>query len=217
MLATEGKSTGLQECASEYEEDAMKCLLSGPQSTAFELLKQLECHERLHRLYEQKMLSESVLSFYLETVAQDRWALLDWLGSDMTPDSIKGTTASPPHVPLRLNKIPVGWQGLADKGFDGTDRFLPNMNPVRTPLLLRSRKVKQYLRSEVFGSAGNRSLCRLRYTSEVAFARATNAESLKGVIRYSNIVLLQHLHSWGHAMMNLAHPLRQPGCSSTNE
>ena len=35
-------------------------------------------------------------------------------------------------------------------------------------------------------------------------------DSLKDVIWYSNIILLQHMHSWGHAMMNLAQPLWKP-------
>ena len=209
-LKSKGEKTAFVDSSDDFMECAMEALKSGPQSSALELLLQLECHERLHRRYVSGILSPCLLSFYLESVAEDRWALLDWLGSDLTPESHLGKTVSPPKVPLRLNKIPIGREGLADKGFDGTDRFLPNMNPVRTPLLLRTRKVKQYLRSEVFGSAGNRALCRLRYTSEVAFSRATQADSLKDVIRYSNIVLLQHMHAWGHAMMNLGKPLRPP-------
>ena len=117
----------------------------------------------------------------------------------------------PPAVPLRLNKIPAGREILGDKGFDGTDRSFPNMNPVRTPLVLRTRSVKQYLREEIFGSDGNRDLCRLRYTSEVAYSRATVQDGLKDVIPYHNLSILQHMHSWGHAMMNLRAPLRPPG------
>jgi hypothetical protein len=208
--AGDKKEVSLLDSAAKTRREAVKALLSGPQSSALELLRQLECHERLHKLYTSGTLSSCLLSFYLETVKEDRWALLDWLGSSETPDDVKGTTTEPPKVPLRLNKIPIGRQILGDKGFDGLDRAFPNVNPVPTPLLLRTRKVKQYSPSEVFGSEGNRALCRLRYTSGVAFARATVARSRQDVIHYSNIKVLQHLHSWGHAMMNLAQPLRRP-------
>lgn len=207
-----GKKTSFVNTAEEYENEAKKALESGPQSSPLELLLQLECHERLHRLFsgEEPKLSHCILSFYLDEMKENRWALLDWLGSDLTPESHKGKCTSPPDVPLRLNKVPPGWEILGDKGFDGTDRFFPNMNPVRTPLLLRSRTVKQYLREEIFGQEGNRSLCRLRYTSEVAYSRCTTVDSLKDIIRYNNMSLLQHMHSWGHAMINLMKPLRNP-------
>jgi hypothetical protein len=175
-----------------------------------ELVLQLECHERLHRKYASGTLSRCLLLNYLEFMKEHRWALLDWLGSLMTPEDKKGTCTEPPEIPLRLHKIPPGRQILGDKGFDKADRFFPNMNPVRTPLLLRSRTVKQYLRDQIFGEEGNKSLCRLRYTSEVAYSRATAADSLKDAIHYSNMCLLQHMHSWGHGRMNLYKPLREP-------
>ena len=196
--------------SSDIEKDAIDALKSGPTSSPLELVLQLECHERLHRCYVDGDLSECLLSFYLECVKVNRWLLLDWLGSDLTPLDYRGRCVEPPKIPLRLNTIPPGMEILGDKGFDGTDRFFPSMNPVRTPLLLRSRDVKQYLSEEIFGSDGNRALCRLRYTSEVAFSRATQVDGLKDVIHYSNICILQHLHAWGHAMMNLGNPLRRP-------
>jgi hypothetical protein len=193
----------------QYEKEALKALESGPQSGPLELLLQLELHERLYRLYEKETLSPCLLSFYVDTMKEYRWTLLDWLGSDLTPQSHYGMTVVPPVVPIRLHKIPVGREVLGDKGFDGCDRFHPNMNPIRTPLLLRTRKIKQYLREEITGKGCNRGICRLRYTSEVAFSRVTKTDGLKDVIRYANIPVLQHIHSWGHAMINLDNPLRQ--------
>lgn len=207
----EGKATvDAVDSAEAYEQLATEALKSGPQSSPFELLMQLECHERLFQLYVAGKLQPTMLSFYLEEMREYRWSLLDWFGSPLAPQSHRGKTTTPPLVPQRLNKIPTGRQILGDKGFDGLDRCFPNLNAVRTPLLLRNRTVKQYQSSEVYGMTGNRILCRLRYTSEVAFARATSCDSLDGVIKYANIEVLQHLHSWGHAMMNLAAPLRLP-------
>jgi hypothetical protein len=84
------------------------------------------------------------------------------------------------------------------------------MNPVHMPILLRNLSVEQYLCSEVYGKKGNSACCRLRYNSEVAFARATAADSLQDVIKYSNILLFQPLHAWEHAMINLGNPLWNP-------
>ena len=206
-LEKDGKKTHYVDTFEQFTAEAKAALKSGPQSSPLELVLQLECHERLYRKF-GTTLSSCLLSDYLEYTKEIRWQLLDWLGSAYTPESYKGKTNQPPKVPLRLNKIPVGWQVLGDKGFDGTDRDHPNMNPVRTPLLLRTREVKQYLRSEIFGKEGNKQLCRLRYSSEVAFARATRADGLKDVISYKNIYLLQHMHAWGHAEMNLANRIR---------
>jgi hypothetical protein len=215
-FAEDGKKAPFVETYQQFSDEAVAALKSGPQSSPLEFLLQLECHERLHRLYTDtdtdNPLSSCLLADYLEYTKETRWKLLDWLGSRETPATHKGKTTTPPKVPLRLNKLPIGWQVLADKGFDGTDRDYPNLNPVRTPLLLRTREVKQYLRSEIFGTEGNRELCRLRFTSEAAFARATRADGLKDVVKYSNIYLLQHMHSWGHAEMNLANRIR--GCKN---
>eukprot|EP00978_Attheya_sp_CCMP212_P048618 scaffold551240_cov134-Attheya_sp.AAC.1 len=211
-LEEQGKKTKFVDTTEDYKKEAQEALESGPQSSPLELLLQLECHERLHRQYVSKNLSPCLFSFYLEVMKKDRWALLHWLGSGMIDRAYVDQYSKPPDVPLRLNKIPPGWELLGDKGFDGTDRFFPNFNPVRTPLMLRTRQVKQYLRDEIFGEgSGNRPLCRLRYTSEVAFSRVTQLDSLKDTISYHNFGMLQHMHSWGHAQINLNQPLRVPG------
>lgn len=138
------------------------------------------------------------------------------MGSDELPEGYRAdyTDADVPQIALRLAKIPPGWELLGDKGFEKTDRFFPFMNAVRTPLVLRSRDTKQYRTVELAGEDGKKSLCTLRYTSEVGFSRVTILDGLKDVIPYRNLSILQHMHHWGHAMINLKMPLRRPGRNS---
>ena len=133
------------------------------------------------------------------------------MGSDMVPDGYAPTYEGdePPKVALRLAKIPDGYEQLGDKGFAGIERYMPFMNKTRTPLILRTKDVKQYDVEEIVGKGGKKDLCRMRYTSEVSFTRMTAMNGLKDVRPYSNIRYLPYMHEWGYAMMNLTRtPLR---------
>ena len=120
----------------------------------------------------------------------------------------------PPDVWLRLAKFPKGSKGLGNKGFARTGWFYAFWIRIRTPLVMRTRKVKQCTREELEGAGGKKDTCTLRYSSEVAFSRDTIQDGVKDVIPYWNVALLPYLHAWGHAMMNIKRPLRLPGENS---
>ncbi|EJK69230.1 hypothetical protein THAOC_09527 [Thalassiosira oceanica] len=94
----------------------------------------------------------------------------------------------------RLKKCPVGYSMLSDRGFADTARFYPNMNKQLTPKFLRGRK--QFTAEEV---SADRTICKLRYTCEVAFSRVTQTKGLRDVISHDFFVTLDAMNHWGHA------------------
>ena len=103
---------------------------------------------------------------------------------------------------LRLRKCPRGWSMLSDCGFADTARYYPNMNQQKTLTFLSGRK--QFTEAEV---SSDRTICKLRYTCEVAFSRVTQTKGLQDVISYDFFPLLDAMNHWGHAAVNLAAPL----------
>jgi hypothetical protein len=103
-----GGESVFKDSAKEYKEEALKAWYSGPQRSVMEFLRQMECHERKYKLYDSGDLPKCHLSFFHEVTKEKRWALLDWLGSEITLADIKGTTTNPPPIPRRLHKIPAG-------------------------------------------------------------------------------------------------------------
>jgi hypothetical protein len=77
----------------------------------------------------------------------------------------------------RLKKCPKGWSMLSDRGFWNTARFYPNINRQLTPKFLSGRQ--QFSAEEV---SVDRTICKLRYTCEVAFSRVTDTSGHKDVI-----------------------------------
>jgi hypothetical protein len=59
----------------------VKALKDSLQSSAKQLLFQLECHEWLHVLYSSGKICKTSLSYYLEFMTEDQRWLLHWLGS----------------------------------------------------------------------------------------------------------------------------------------
>lgn len=102
----------------------------------------------------------------------------------------------------RLKKCPRGWAMLSDRGFADTARFYPNMNHQKTPKFLAGRK--QFSAAEV---SADRTICKLRYTCEVAFARVTSTKGLKDVITDDFFPVLDAMNDWGHASVNIGAPL----------
>ena len=147
-----------------------------PQSSPKWFILQLEVLERLHIAYENQEIKKTILSYYLKETRESRMKLLHWMGSDMAEEFESDIDL--PEVPLRLAKIAKGLEILADKGFVGTDRFNTFMNHVKTPLVLRTREVKQYEPDEMTSFGGKRDVCRLRYTSEKTFSRMTDMSGL---------------------------------------
>lgn len=194
-------------------DEFMDVLRSGPQSSALELLCQLEFHERLHRMYESGDLCKCMLSYYVKLMEADRMRILHYLGSDMVPEGYDPGDEPMPRVWQRLAKIPKEVDVIADKGFDKTSGCYPWWNYVWCPIILRDRNIKQTLPQEMLGRTGHRGIKRLRYTIETGYSRVMNQECLKDVIPYRNISQLQNMLAWGHAMINLRMPFRRPGWS----
>ena len=99
---------------------------------------------------------------------------------------------------------------MGNKGFDGTGRLYPNWSNTRTPLVMQTRKVKEYTELELVGKQGKKDCCKLRYTSEVAYSRNKIQDRTKGVVHFQNIFLLPFMHKWGHAQTNINQPLQKP-------
>jgi hypothetical protein len=194
-------------------DEAMDVLRSGPQSSALELLCQLEFHESLHKLYESGDLRKCMLSYYIKLMESDWMRILHYLGSDMVPEDYEPGDEPMPRVWQRLAKIPEEVDVIADKGFDKSSGCYPWWNYVWCPIILRDRNIKQTLPEEMVGRTGHRGIKRLRYTIETGYSRVTNQECLKDVIPYRNIPQLQNMLAWGHAMINLRMPFRRPGWS----
>ena len=186
-----------------------KALNLSPQNDPEEFFQQLEFFERMHRRFESGDLRKNLFSSYLFISNDFRKQLLAWMGSSMVP--VGYTCENPPDVWLRLAKLPPDSEGLGDKGFEKTERSLPFLNRVRTPRVLRSRKVKQYHELELLPK---RSLCTGRYTIEVDFSRFSSLDGMKETIPYENLCLLPYMVELGHAQMNLGRPLRKPGRNS---
>ena len=104
----------------------------------------------------------------------------------------------------RLAKIPLGMEGLDDRGFKDTGRFYPNFNVQMTPAFLCGRG--QFKPGEILA---DRIKCMCRYTSETGFSRVTLEGALKDVIPYSFFPILEHIKNWGHANINLCAPYRR--------
>lgn len=102
----------------------------------------------------------------------------------------------------RLKKCPQGWAMLSDRGFWDTARFYPNLNRQLTPKFLSGRA--QFTAEEV---SADRTICKLRYTCEVAFSRVTNTSGLKDVISDDYFIMLDSMNHWGHANINIKKPL----------
>ena len=87
---------------------------------------------------------------------------------------------------------------LSDRGFFNTARFYKNVNHQKTPKFLSGRK--QFTANEV---STDRSICKLRYTSEVAFSRVTEEKALEDVIPRGYFKVLDAINHWGHANVNI--------------
>jgi hypothetical protein len=181
-----------------------------PQNSPESFLQQLELFERLHRLFETRDLSRSILSAYLFMTREYRMDLLHWMGSSLVPQGYERLQEDR-DVFLRLHKMPPKTEGLGDKGFEKTERFFPYFNKIRTPRVLRPREVKQYHEDELLAK---HNMCSARYVNEVTFARLVIMDGLRDNVPYENLCLVPYMLEWGHAEMNLGKPLRKPGSNS---
>ena len=88
-----------------------------------------------------------------------------------------------------LKKCVAVWAMLSDRGFWNTARFYLNLNRQMTPKFLSGRR--QFTEEEV---SADRTICKLRYTCEVAFSRVTDTSGLQDVKMSSLMTSLVSLH-----------------------
>ena len=190
-------------------------LEGGVNSSGIEKLAQYEAHERLHQACESKKLKKTILAYFLFTTKDDQHnKILKWLGSDLALSTMPMPLENElTDIWLRLAKIPSIYEMLGDKGFYKTDRLNPNVNHVCTPWKLSDSKVTKYRRSADM-IAKDRETSDTRVVVEDDYERYRNEKILKGTVPFWVIVMLPYAHEWGHAMMNLAEPMRRPGKNS---
>ena len=193
------------------EELSRKALLTGPNSSGWRKLRQLERHERLHRSYEDGKIHKCLLSFFLLVTTNDRHKLLAWMGSSMVPDIEKPTREELPEIYLRLAKIPPSFCVGTDKGFKGTDRDYPWFNRVFSPTKLS--ELKGY-RKTGYHIRRDRPLCSARFSSETFFFRVDDDDIMKDTIPYWHIPIFPYAHALAHGEANLCMPFRTPGRNS---
>ena len=185
-----------------------RALTGGVNSSGIEKLCQLEVHERLHRAYQEKKMTKTILSYYLLETEVYRHTVLKWLGSDLAPDNIPMPSEDElPDIWLRLAKIPEEYDVLGDKGFWKTERYYPNFS---TPWKLSDKKVQKYRRSDGM-IVSDRETSDTRVVVEDDYERYRNEDILKGSVPFWQLAMLPYAHEWGHAMMNLGEPMRRPG------
>jgi hypothetical protein len=208
LKGTDTMTTLARENDDALRKHLAKAFKLSPQSSPEELIQQLELHQRLHMLYETGRLKKCMLSAYLYMTIQYREQLLLHLGSSSITPTTAANSPPPPDVWIRLAKIAPGVEGLADKGFERTDRYFPFFNAIRTPRVLRGRKVKQYHEDEL---EPKRAICTARYINEVGFARTVDLDVIKDTVPYENLRILPYALEWAHAHLNIGLPLRKPG------
>lgn len=104
-----------------------------------------------------------------------------------------------------LDKFPKGWLILADRGFAYDAYKYPNINRHLTPAFIRKRD--QFDLSEL---RADLNTCKHRYISETSFARLTKEASLKDVVPYHYLSIMQHVNDWACGAANLCAPFYPP-------
>ena len=188
-----------------------KAIRNDPNFSGKTKLRQLERHERLHRLYESGKLRKCLLSYFLKVVSKRRLQVLSWMGSELAADVEKPTLDQIPKIPLRLAKLPADYGFCGDKGFTGIEALLPNVNLVVTPPAVVNSKTHR-LSAEMIAS--EIPVTTVRAPCETVFARVQNENVLRERVKYRLIPYLPHGHILATGETNLNKPLRRPGRQS---
>ena len=190
------RNASIKHTVENFHEACKDLLHGGPDSSATRKIKQLTRHNRLHAMYESGQLKKCHFSFYLHFMADTRAKLLEGLlGNDPIGERLR--------LPTRLLKIPPDALVLSDRGFAEDAILYPNINGHLTPAFVGGRP--QFEVEEVHG---DKDLKKLRYTSEVFFARVTNTTILKDSVPYNRLHLLEDALNWANGAANLYKPLR---------
>lgn len=110
-----------------------------------------------------------------------------------------------PVIKMRLAKLPIGSNVLADRGFYFDASSYPNVNSQVSPHFLSGRN--QFESSEIDCDLVT---CRLRWSSEVVFSRVTGHNPLTDVIPFSYFPILSAMIDWGYAHANMMQPFNKP-------
>jgi hypothetical protein len=162
--------------------------------------KQLEFHDRLHKLFCRDRLPKTVLSHYLLATEKARARWLEQLNASVDTDH---TIIMPP---VRLEKVPLGTNVLADRGFASCAVMYPFLNAMVTPFFLDGRD--QFTMDEI---SADRTKCQLRWASEAVFSRVWQVSSLRDKVSRCFFEVLHEFVDWSHGLANLQQPFYKPG------
>ncbi len=178
--------------------------VGGPNKSVETKLRQLLTLQRLDNMFENEgeQLEKCLLSHYLYHTRKQRLVLISQLKHALMTGKTKKDLN---WVPERLAKIPPGYDGLGDRGFEGTSIFYPNLNEMKTPYFLDGRD--QFSHAEIYGS---RDLCQGRYGSEVFNKRTNDFFYLHDKIPRSNFLYLEEVLKWSMFHANLSQPFLIP-------
>ncbi len=187
--------------------DHLKSLLNGktgPNESTFSKLRQLQRLQRLDDMFNngREQWEKCLLSHYLEHTRNQRKVLIAQLEHAIRIEKGK---ADLNWVPERLAKLPPGYDGLGDRGFEGTSTSYPHLNEMKTPFFLDGRD--QFSHAEIYGS---RDLCQGRYGSEVFNKRTNDFFYLHDKIPRSNFLYLEEVLKWSMFHANLCQPFLIP-------
>ena len=182
----------------QYVDEGMERCCAVPDGKDFKIYT-----TRKNTLYTRASYSDKVHASAVRCIS---WSTPHGLSFEHT-DLFLGRVSEKKLVELwgpRLRKCPSGWYMLSDRGFFDTARYYPNMNHQKTPKFLSGRD--QFTTDEI---SGDRRICKLRYTCEVAFSRVTKTKGLRDVISNDFFLILDAMNHWAHATINLDEPLME--------
>ena len=179
----------------------------GPKESIRTKLRQLLRQEALHKKFHSGKLQKCLLSYYLLHTREQRLVLIEQcrkaLGEEKSKEDMKWTA-------VRLEKLPVSYDGLGDRGFAGTSTSYPNCNDMKTPEFLDGRE--QYTFGE---TVGTRDLCQSRYGSEAYNKRTNDYNFIRDKIPRTNFKHAQDVLKWAMFRANMCRPFLMPHSAGT--
>eukprot|EP00956_Cyclotella_meneghiniana_P026545 scaffold57673_cov45-Cyclotella_meneghiniana.AAC.2 len=158
--------------------------------------------EAMHRSFESGMNEKCLLSHYLFHTRAQRVVLTAQLKHAI---EVNDTKDSLNWVPVRLEKLPPGYDGLGDRGFEGTSTSYPHCNPMKTPCFLEGRD--QYTHAE---TVGTRDLCQGRYGSEAYNKRTNDHVYLQDKVPRCRFEFFENALKWSLFKANMCQPFLMP-------
>ena len=171
----------------------------GPNTNAESKMRSIEQNNRFRLAVRSGKLSyKSLLSHRLFKLEPTDLELLKGLENDLGEEQFR--------LPTRLLKLYPGLAMLVDRGYRKHAVFYPFFNRHIYPSFLDGRKQFEWA-----DMCRDIDIKRLRYTSEVVFARTVCCRLLSSKIKVEDFPILDDAMSWSYGMANLYKPLRLPG------